>query len=412
MNAALSGHAPAAARGLSLATYAVLPLSEQVGLIEWVDQTTTLKTLIHDEADRRAAAPLNGGGAGRGGRAPKAPAPSCLAEAQAKYGAIYPRGNVDYIAKLGSVPAASAAAQFDALMAGVPTDLLSRAVGSLSVSAEVYLSMRARFSRSLATLTVCGHILGIGDRHLDNFLLHMPSGRVVGIDFGHAFGSATYMLPVPELMGVRLTRQLTAFLRPLNTGVLLKGHMAHTLAALRAQRADLMRLMEVFLSEPLVDWEAQTRRLDGEQRKLLESDAEANHSSNVPLDLEPSSLASTGTAASWGGPHTADASARKGDGRLTEAWAHERLAVVDARLRGANSARLTLRELACSVNSEVRKSEVYRRLEGVVLGGQDSLRRTLPAEGLSIEQQVDVLVEQASDPNILGRTWIGWAPWI
>jgi hypothetical protein len=75
-----------------------------------------------------------------------------------------------------------------------------------------------------------------------------------------AFGSATYMLPVPELMGVRLTRQLTAFLRPLDTPVLLKGHMGHALRALRNRADDLMRLMEVFLSEPIIDWEAQTRR--------------------------------------------------------------------------------------------------------------------------------------------------------
>ena len=26
--------------------------------------------------------------------------------------------------------------------------------------------------------------------------------------------------------------------------------------------------------------------------------------------------------------------------------------------------------------------------------------------------QVDCLVEQATDPNILGRTWIGWSPWL
>ena len=37
--------------------------------------------------------------------------------------------------------------------------------------------------------------------------LDLSTGRVIGIDFGHAFGSATYQLPVPELMGVRLTRQ-------------------------------------------------------------------------------------------------------------------------------------------------------------------------------------------------------------
>jgi len=29
-----------------------------------------------------------------------------------------------------------------------------------------------------------------------------------------------------------------------------------------------------------------------------------------------------------------------------------------------------------------------------------------------VAEQVDVLIEQATDPNILGRTWQGWAPWL
>ena len=136
------------------------------------------------------------------------------------------------------------------------------------------LSMRSQFARSLASLTACAHVLGIGDRHLDNFLLSTATGRVVGIDFGHSFGSATYLLPVPELMGVRLTRQLTSFLAPLDTSVLLKGHMAITFEALRNRRSELMRLMEVFLSEPIVDWETQTRKLSAEQRRRLEAEAE------------------------------------------------------------------------------------------------------------------------------------------
>lgn len=31
---------------------------------------------------------------------------------------------------------------------------------------------------------------------------------------------------------------------------------------------------------------------------------------------------------------------------------------------------------------------------------------------LEVEDQVDVLIEQASDPNLLGRMWIGWSPFI
>lgn len=52
------------------------------------------------------------------------------------------------------------------------------------------------------------------------------------------------------------------------------------------------------------------------------------------------------------------------------------------------------------------------QLEDIVLGPPGSLRRTLPSDGLSVEQQVDVLVEQATDANILGRSWIGFGPWL
>ena len=55
-----------------------------------------------------------------------------------------------------------------------------------------------------------------------------------------------------------------------------------------------------------------------------------------------------------------------------------------------------------------RKAELDR----VVLGPRGSLRRSLPLNGLSVREQVDVLVEQATDDNLLGRTWIGWAPWL
>jgi DNA-dependent protein kinase catalytic subunit len=52
---------------------------------------------------------------------------------------------------------------------------------------------------------------------------------LIGIDFGHAFGTATQFLPVPELVPFRLTRQFTNFLKPLDTEGLLNHNMIHTL---------------------------------------------------------------------------------------------------------------------------------------------------------------------------------------
>lgn len=41
------------------------------------------------------------------------------------------------------------------------------------------------------SMCLCHWILGVGDRHLNNYLLDMKSGELIGIDFGHVFGTAT-----------------------------------------------------------------------------------------------------------------------------------------------------------------------------------------------------------------------------
>ena len=52
-----------------------------------------------------------------------------------------------------------------------------------------------------------GHVLGLGDRHLDNMLLDLSSGEVVHIDFNLSFSKGT-ALRVPEVVPFRLTQLL------------------------------------------------------------------------------------------------------------------------------------------------------------------------------------------------------------
>lgn len=65
-------------------------------------------------------------------------------------------------------------------------------------SPEAFLSLRSHFVSSHALLCVSHWLLGIGDRHLSNFMLDMETGGMIGIDFGHAFGSATQARLRPE----------------------------------------------------------------------------------------------------------------------------------------------------------------------------------------------------------------------
>ena len=73
----------------------------------------------------------------------------------------------------------------------IPWDLLRRAFVRLSSSPESFLVLRSHCVRTLASLSMCQYVLGIGDRHLSNFMVDLKSGGLIGIDFGHNFGTAT-----------------------------------------------------------------------------------------------------------------------------------------------------------------------------------------------------------------------------
>ena len=50
-----------------------------------------------------------------------------------------------------------------------------------------WFAMRLNYTRSVATTSIVGHILGLGDRHTSNILIESSTGEVVHIDLGIAF---------------------------------------------------------------------------------------------------------------------------------------------------------------------------------------------------------------------------------
>lgn len=97
--------------------------------------------------------------------------------------------------------------------AQIPYGLLRRALERLSKNYDSFLHIKNTFIANYAVICVITYILGIGDRHLENFLIHMASASVVPIDFGYSFG-ASIDLGVPELMPFRLTKVFTELMDP------------------------------------------------------------------------------------------------------------------------------------------------------------------------------------------------------
>jgi phosphatidylinositol kinase/protein kinase (PI-3 family) len=70
--------------------------------------------------------------------------------------------------------------------------------------------------------------------------------RLMNIELQH--------LPVPELIPIRLTRQLTELMSPIGTAGLFRAIMIHTMNALRDNADLLLSMMDVFIKEPLSEW--------------------------------------------------------------------------------------------------------------------------------------------------------------
>lgn len=258
----------------------------------------------------------------------------------------------------------------------VPEGLMRRAILSMSFSPEAFICIRHEFARSLSALSITSYILGIGDRHMDNFLLNSANGRVVGIDFGHAFGTATQFLYIPELMPFRLTRQLIDVLSPHGYDGILKHDMIETLQALRDNKELLLDVLAIFVKEPLIAWDSYLQKIKGSVLAEL----------NVPdIDIKK-----------W--------------------YVKEKLALVEKKLNMGNPAYITGRELkhsTVSIMGRYKRAKLTDKIIQVAKGDKKyNVRANVGEYCASVTEQVNCLIDQATDPHILAKTFIGWAPYL
>lgn len=132
----------------------------------------------------------------------------------------------------------------------------------MSSSPECFFMLRNNFASSLAAMGIGNWILGIGDRHLSNLLINKRTGKVVGIDFGMAYGMATRDLHIPELIPLRMTPQFVKVISPLETSGLIKKCMVYTLRAIRAERRTIMAAMAAFMTDQPVSIDSDERGAD------------------------------------------------------------------------------------------------------------------------------------------------------
>ncbi|KAJ2781003.1 phosphatidylinositol kinase- protein kinase tor1 [Coemansia interrupta] len=143
---------------------------------------------------------------------------------------------------------------FEYVIERTACDDLQQAMWFNSPNAETWLERRTNYTRSLAVMSIVGYILGLGDRHLTNILLHSTNGKVVHIDLGDCFELAAQRDEYPETVPFRLTRMVTMPMEVSNIEGAFKYTAHHTMRVLRSHRDSVMAVLEAFVFDPLVSW--------------------------------------------------------------------------------------------------------------------------------------------------------------
>lgn len=123
----------------------------------------------------------------------------------------------------------------------------------LFINPDDWFEKRTAYTRTTATVSILGYVLGLGDRHCHNILLDQKSGEAVHIDLGVAF-EAGRVLPVPEMVPFRLSRDIIDGMGITKTEGVFRRCCEFTMDALREDKDSIMTLLNVLRYDPLYSW--------------------------------------------------------------------------------------------------------------------------------------------------------------
>ena len=123
-------------------------------------------------------------------------------------------------------------------------------------SAREWFELRLTYTRSVASSSMAGHIVGLGDRHCSNILIRETGrqrGSVVHIDLGIIFDNARH-LPRPEKIPFRMTRDMVDGMGLAQTDGVMSRCAEESLRVMRENKHSLLAIVDVLLHDPLESW--------------------------------------------------------------------------------------------------------------------------------------------------------------
>ncbi|KAB2050892.1 hypothetical protein ES319_A12G018000v1 [Gossypium barbadense] len=366
VNTLLENSRKTAEKDLSIQQYAVIPLSPNSGLIGWVPNCDTLHHLIREYRDARRIT-LN---------------------QEHKY-------MLSFAPDYDHLPLISKVEVFEYALLNTEGNDLSRVLWLKSRTSEVWLERRTNYTRSLAVMSMVGYLLGLGDRHPSNLMLHRYSGKILHIDFGDCFEASMNREKFPEKVPFRLTRMLVKAMEVSGIEGNFRSTCENVMQVLRTNKDSVMAMMEAFVHDPLINW-----RLFNFNEVPQISMFASNHAPAV-INTEETAQSKELGQPQRGARERELLQAVNQLGDANEVL-NERAVVVMARM----SNKLTGRDFSSSCSS-IPACSMQNVVDHSTLTSGDNRE---VEHGLSVKLQVQKLILQATSHENLCQNYVGWCP--
>ncbi|CAO3636625.1 unnamed protein product [Cunninghamella blakesleeana] len=216
---------------LYIRTYAVIPLGENWGLIEWINYLEPLKQIVGQEW-------LNLG-------------------IEIKQMSLQIRHLLESAKELDE----KRAVFVKTVLPRCPVVFYKWFLNHFPEPSQWYTS-RSRYVKTLAVMSIVGHVIGLGDRHAENLLFDFTTGDTVHVDVNMLFDRGQ-SLTVPEIVSFRLTQNLVDAMGVTKTNGMFHRACELTLEVLRKHKIQLLSVFESLAYDPIIDWKRKQSRLAG-----------------------------------------------------------------------------------------------------------------------------------------------------
>ena len=209
-------------RQLKIRTYAVMPINEECGLIEWVPNTVGFRNIVYDIYKSRNKLTRS-----------------------SEIKAIMRRS--------GDTKDWTQQQLFERKLLPRFPPVFGEWFMSNFPDPTAWYNSRLAYARTAAVMSIVGFVIGLGDRHGENILFDSVTGDTVHVDFNCLFNKGEYF-QTPERVPFRLTQNMVHAMGVTGVEGTYRKTCEATMRVMKNERGALTSVLHTFVYDPLIEW--------------------------------------------------------------------------------------------------------------------------------------------------------------